>query len=49
MKANVNPKNGGPYWTPITPIKGSLFHADSQPSRVNALTYEIYLELPSNC
>jgi len=30
MKANVNPKPRGPYWTPVTPKTGSLFHADSQ-------------------
>jgi hypothetical protein len=30
MKAIVNPKPGGPYWTPITPKTGSLFHAESQ-------------------
>jgi len=23
----VNPSPGGPYWTPITPITGSFFHA----------------------
>lgn len=38
MKANVNPKPGGPYWTPITPKAGSLFHADSQLRQLDILT-----------
>ncbi len=39
----MNPKPGGPYWTPITPITGSFFHADSQ-VRIAAL-YRIETEI----
>jgi monofunctional chorismate mutase len=29
MEASVGPQCGGPDWTPITPITGSLFHAET--------------------
>jgi len=30
MEAIADPKSSGPDWMPITPKKGSLFHAESQ-------------------
>jgi hypothetical protein len=31
MEATVDPLPGGPDWMPITPKRGSLFHAETQP------------------
>jgi multidrug resistance efflux pump len=34
----VNPiSRGGPFWTPITPPKGSFFHAESQTGTVESI------------
>jgi hypothetical protein len=30
MEATVDPLLGGPDWMPITPKRGSLFHAETQ-------------------
>ena len=44
MEATLELQTRGPVWMPITPLRGSLFHADSQ---LSCSRLEIIVELPS--
>src|SRR3954469_6753516 len=53
MEASVDPECRGPDWMPITPKRGSLFHAETQSDDVPgvgpvvALTYRATVDVPA--